>query len=374
MDGRKDNPMSELRAAVMWAAMTLIILLIFLSIFGAFLGAERAEEFFNRLPLAVYWTALALLLMVAIAVFRRLLRVPGLLLMHAGCVMVLVGGMWGSRAGDALQKRLFGIDKIRSGQMAIYEGSSQNRVALGTAEQLQKLVFSSDQQGRIEYYYQDGDNFVRLEHKELPFSIRLKDFRLEYYEPVYLHIRTRGGEGWKIPVEIGAEFLLGDEFGTVKIVKAYENFKIAVEDGKNVPYEDPQPGFNPALEVQITEPDGDVTTEYVFELFPGHGHPEDRFLLSYHRVIRDYVSELEIIRDNRIVAEKDIEVNHPLGFGGHHFYQHSYDDRAGQYTVLTVFSNTGLPLVYAGYWMLCVGVIWHLWLRHVLAKIRSKSR
>jgi hypothetical protein len=346
MDGRKDNLMSKLKRAVMWAALALIILLIFLSVYAAFLGAERAEKFFNRLPLAVYWTTFGLVLIIAIAAFRRLLRVPGLLLMHAGCVLILAGGMWGSRAGHALQKRLFGIDKIRAGRMAIYEGESENRVFLG-----------------------DG-----TESEELPFSIRLKDFRMEYYEPVYLHIRTRGDEGWKIPVEIGAEFFLGDEFGTVKIVKAYENFKIAVEDGKSVPYDDPQPGFNPALEVQITEPGGQVTTKYVFELFPGHGHAEDRFLLSYHRIIRDYVSELQIIRDNRVVTEKDIEVNHPLGFGGYHFYQSSYDDKAGQYTVLTVFSDTGLPLVYAGYWMLCIGVFWHLWLRRILARISSKSR
>ena len=122
---------------------------------------------------------------------------------------------------------------------------------------------------------------------------------------MYLHVRTRQDEGWRIPVEIDAEFFLGDEFGTVKIVKAYENFKIAVEDGKNVPYDDPQPGSNPALEVQITEPDGEAATKYVFELFPGHGHTEDRFLLSYHSVIRDYVSELQIIKDNEVIAAAD---------------------------------------------------------------------
>ena len=37
-----------------------------------------------------------------IALFRRLLRVPSLLAMHLGCILVLLGAMWGSRPGHAL--------------------------------------------------------------------------------------------------------------------------------------------------------------------------------------------------------------------------------------------------------------------------------
>ena len=329
----------------MWVALALIIVLTVLSIYGAFIGAERAEQFFNKPPLVVYWTALALLLIAGIAAFRRLLRVPGLLLMHAGCILVIAGGMWGSRAGHDLQKKLFGIDKIRSGRMAIYEGASENHVAL------------------------DGSR----EQKELPFSLKLKDFRIEYYQPVYLLIQSRDGRRWKVPVEAGKEFPLGDDTGTVKIVKAYENFKIGTEEGKSVPFDDPSPGSNPALEVQITESGGQTSTQYVFERFPGHSHDRDKFLLSYHRVISDYISELQIIENDKVVAEKDIEVNHPLRFGGYHFYQSSYDDKAGQYTVLQVVSDTGLYVVYAGYWMLCIGAIWHLWFRHVLSRFKVKS-
>jgi len=329
----------------MWLALVLIIVLTVLSIYGAFIGAERAQQFFNRPPLVVYWTAMAILLVIGIAAFRRLVRVPGLLLIHLGCVLVLAGGMWSSQAGHNIQKKLLGIDKIRSGRMAIYEGSSDNRVALdGTREQ-----------------------------KELPFSLKLKDFRIEYYQPVYLQIQSRQGRQWKVPVEAGKEFLLGDNAGTIKIVKSYENFKIGKEEGKSIPFDDPSPGSNPAIEVQITEPGGQTSTQYVFELFPGHSHGQDKFLLSYHRVISDYISELQIIKGDKVVAEKDIEVNHPLHFGGYHLYQSSYDDKAGQYTVLQVVSDTGLYVVYAGYWMMCIGVIWHMWLRHIFSRFKVKS-
>ena len=337
--------MHKYRRTIMWVGLVLIIVLIVLSIYGAFIGPERAEQFFNQPPLAVYWTAMATLLIIGIAAFGRLVRVPGLLLMHTGCVLILAGGMWGSRAGHNLQKKLLGIDKIRSGRMAIYEGTSDNLVAL------------------------DGSR----EQKELPFSLKLKDFLIEYYQPAYLRIQTLQGRQWKIPVEVGKEFPLGDSAGTIKIIKSYENFKIGMEEGKSVPFDDPSPGSNPALEVQITEPGGQTSTQYVFELFPGHSHGQDKFLLRYHRVIRDYISELQIIKDGKVVAEKDIEVNHPLRFGGYHFYQSSYDDKTFQYTVLQVVSDTGLHVVYTGYWMLCIGVIWHMWLRHILTGIKSKS-
>lgn len=331
---------NKFRRAAMWAAMALIVLLFFLSVYGAFLGPERAKELFNSVPLAVYWVAFALLLTVGIALFRRLLRVPALLFVHAGCIFILAGAIWGSEAGHKLRKKHFGIDKIPTGQMQIYEGYSDNRVIL-------------------------EDNRIR----ELPFYIRLKDFRIEYYKPGRLYIQARRGDRWMFPVEIGTEFSLGLDFGTVKIIRVFENFQIAIDGESRTVTDEPGPGSNPALEVRIESPDGKAATRYVFERFPGHIDRDDELFLSYERVISDYVSELQVIRNGEVVAEKDIEVNHPLHFGGYHFYQHSYDARAGQYTVLMVASDTGLASVYAGYLMLCVGVFWHLWLRKLSKRL-----
>jgi hypothetical protein len=332
--------------------------------------------------------------------------------MHLGCVLIIAGSMRASEAGHKLQKWLLGIDKIPTGQMRIFEGHSDNRVMLDHALLFSiELEFQSDlDNGTIseELRQEFEENEVPLsEHvtisveepgstwwlidelkeylvrkeelrlnicdpiKELPFHIRLKDFRMEYYEPEYLHIGTREGQSWKIPVEVGSEFSLGPDFGTVTIVRAFENFKISFDGDKKIVIDDPEPGYNPALEVQIEHPEGSMSTQYAFERFPGHAHRGDRFILSYRRVIREYVSELEVIRDDKVVAEKDIEVNHPLGFGGYHFYQDSYDSEAGQYTILRVVSDSGLNFVYAGYVMLGIGVFWHLWLRE---SVRSRTR
>jgi cytochrome c biogenesis protein ResB len=413
--------MNKLKREVMWAALALIILLIVFSIYGAFIGAARAEQFFNRVPLAVFWAAFAILLIVAVNVFPRLVRVPGLLLMHAGCILILAGGMWGSRAGHALQEKFLGIEKIRTGRMTIYEGHSENHVIVENEDQKYlfsiKPEFESDlghrtvsEELRQEFekhqmalsqhvkvlFKPEGNAWVIADNlsayiarkeddalniyaptKELPFSIGCKDFRIEYYEPANLEIEIAEGQTKTIPAEVGQEIDLGGDLGKAKIVRAFENFKMSIKNGKHVAFDDPRPGSNPALEVQVTDPNGQVATQYVFSLMPGFGHTQAKLKLTYsrpaNRAIKDYISELEVVQDGQVVAEKDIEVNHPLYFGGYHFYQSDYDHVGHQYTVLSVYSDTGLRLVFIGYWMLCIGIVWHLWLRHIIARIKSKK-
>ena len=314
--GTNETTGKELRRTIMAAALVLIILLFFLSIFGAFLGSYQAKKFFNSLPLSLYWLALAAFLLAAFAAFHHLLRLPSLLLMHAGCVLVLAGSMWASHTAHNARNRLLGIDKIHAGEITILEGRTENLVTIEDTDQT----------------------------KQLPFSIKLKDFRVEYYKPQYLQIQTAKGQ-LKIPVEIGDTFSLGSDLGSITIVRKFENFKITIDGNNKTIIDDPQPGYNPALQVRIQNLDGTTTTEYVFERVPGHFQHGDKFIFTYQKTIRDYISEVEVIKDGKVVAEKSIEVNHPLHFGGYHFYQSSYDADAHTYTVLSVFPDTGLNLV-----------------------------
>ena len=229
------------KRAVIRVSLAMVILLIILSVYGAFLGSYRAKSFFNSPALSAYWLAFLALLTAAFATSRRLIYLPGLLLIHAGCVFTLTGALWGSSAALRVQNQLFGTDKIQAGQMVIFEGDVENRVLL-----------------------EDDDQTI-----ELPFHIKLKDFRVDFYKPGY---------------------------------------------------------------------------------------------------VRDYISDVQVIKDGSVVAEKSIEVNHPLHFGGYHFYQSAFDAREHKYTVLSVVSDTGLNLVYAGYLVLGIGVFWHFWLRHIFTK------
>jgi hypothetical protein len=325
-----------LRRAALWAGLILILLLIVFSIYGAFIGAESAKEFFNSIPLAVYWLVFAILLISAIALFRRLLCFRGLFLIHLGCIIILAGGIIGSQTGFRIQDKLFGTDTIHAGQMIINKGTTERAV-----EQ------------------EDGIT------KTLPFAVKLVDFKIEYYQPGQLIIRTQKGEGFKIPAQEGQKYVLGDDLGSVEIVRQFENFKLTREGDKRIAIEDVNGGPNPALELLLKNSDGSEKTRYVFERFAGHSNPDDAMLFSYRRAVRAYISDVEVVKDNKVVMRKSVEVNKPLHYGGYLFYQQGYDNDAGRYTILGVTNDKGLGVVFLGYILLCAGVFWHFWLRHL---------
>jgi hypothetical protein len=326
--------MNGFRRAILWAALLLIVLLVGLSVFGAFIGADRAKAFFNSLPMGVYWWLLIILLAAGIVLFKRLIRVPSLLLMHLGCIVILLGGMWGSFGGHIIQKRFFGIDKIPRGRMAIAEGSQEDRLILTDVN----------------------------ETRTLPFTVRLVSFRLEYYPGGILTLQDKAtGRMWRLTAEPNATLSLSRRLGRATIERIYENFKVDVEDGKVVMYDEPD-GYNPAVEFRLDEPNGTTIHKRVFEQFPARSRPEDPVEMRYAKVVRAYISEVEIVRDGVVVAHGDIEVNHPLHYDGYNLYQSDYgEDHGGAYTVLTVASDSGLTAVYAGYAMLMIGLCWHFW-------------
>jgi hypothetical protein len=327
---------NRIKSFVLWAGLLAILLLIAFSIYGAFIGAESAKGFFNSIPLSVYWLAFAILLISAIAQFRRLLCFRGLFLIHLGCIIILAGGIIGSQAGFKVQDKLSSTDTIRTGQMIINEGTTERAVEL-------------------------EDGVIKM----LPFAIKLVDFKIEYYQPGQLIIRTQKGDGFKIPAQEGQKYVLGYDLGSVEIVRRFEYFKLTREGDKRVAIEDVNGGPNPALEVLLKKPDGNEVTRYVFERFPGHARPDDNLQFSYNRSVKDFISEVEVVKDNKVVAKKNIEVNKPLHYGGYFFYQQGYDRDAGRYTVLGVTSDKGLGIVFLGYILLCAGVFWHFWLRHI---------
>jgi len=342
--GNETGIKNRFRRPASWANLVLTLLLIAFSIYGAFIGAEAAKRFFNSAPLAAYWLAFLVLLISAIAIFSRLLQVRGLFLIHIGCAVVLAGGIAGSQAGLKIHDAMLGTNTIRAGQMIINEGTTDRAI-------------ETEESG--------FDKLTAGGTKTLPFAIKLVDFKIDYYQPGQLLIQTREGIGYRIPAEPGLQYTLGDNLGSVQIVRRFESFKLILENNKKVAIDDPNGKPNPALEILLKQPDGTEKTRYAFERFAGHTNPGDTMAFSYLRMIKDYISDVEVVEDGKTVARKSIEVNNPLHFGGYLFYQQGYDEQAGQYTILRVTTDKGLGIVYLGYILLCVGVFWQLWLRRI---------
>lgn len=332
---------NRFKRILLWAGLCVILLLTGFSIYGAFSGADKAQNFFNSFPLSVYWAVFTVLLIAAIILFRRLAHLRGLLMIHLGCVLVLIGALRGSQAGFKIQDAILDADTIRAGQMVICEGMTNNTVDV---------------------------DMERGITKPLPFAVRLADFRLEYYDPGTLMIQTPQGETAAIPAQVGSKYRLSGDWDSVEVVRQFEYFKLVTEGDKRTAIDDPHSNPNPALELRLTKSDGTGATRYVFERFAGHDRPDDSFRFRYYRMVRDFISDLEIVKDNTVLVRKSIEVNKPLHFGGYMFYQQGYDDAEGRFTVLRVTNDRGLWIVFGGYVLLCAGAFWHLWFRHLLRR------
>jgi cytochrome c biogenesis protein ResB len=87
--------------------------------------------------------------------------------------------------------------------------------------------------------------------------------------------------------------------------------------------------------------------------------PDGRSVLVYElkNDVKDYRSRLAVLEGDRKVLEKTIEVNDPLSYGGYVFYQSNYRKEDPTYSGIQVVRDPGLSMVWAGFLMLCAGVI-----------------
>ena len=75
------------------------------------------------------------------------------------------------------------------------------------------------------------------------------------------------------------------------------------------------------------------------------------------RFVKSYKSMVTIKEDGKTIKEGLIEVNKPLSFEGFNFYQYGYDAERPRQTILQVVKDPGLPLVYIGYFILLLGMV-----------------
>jgi hypothetical protein len=359
--------MAKMHRPIMWMTMIVIIVLTLLSIYGAFIGAIAAKVFFNSIPLAVYWIVFLGLLIAGLFTFKRLLRCPGLLLIHAGCIAILIGGAIGSAAGHQFRAKWFGQQLIPHGTLAVANGQTNNQVNVGDDGYVihgGELYLIDRETERVTPVTVDSNNIMTL-----PFDVQVDEFRIEYYPGSLFVQSTQDEQRWKLAAEPNSAYELGGIYGTLEIAKVFKNFKYTIQDGNSVGYDAPTPGSNPALEVYVTPPGGTPNRHYISQN-GSRGKAGIPLVMNYGPggMVSDYISDLKVLKDGQCVAQKSIEVNHPLYYGGYHFYQSSYgqDQLTGQmYTVLSVISNAGLHWIYAGYIALCLGIIWQLWFKRL---------
>lgn len=288
--------------------MFLLLGLAVLSVVGAFLGAERARDLFRSTWLWPVWALLLAGTLASIVAFARLMKWPDLLAMHAGLVLLLAGAMLGSESAHEIAARLGGTRPIHTGYMVLPEGGQS------------KVV--TDDRGRP--------------IGQLPFTIRLQDFRIEYYpaeDPRWLllvNVPSHGAdihridwtEGRPTPIGAGAELTVlqyiprargSYEDGTsrlvevipptgpavrlparpgasadlqpggyrVEVIALHEHLRVEASETGAVVANDPDAPPNPGVEVELTDAEGNVRRQFAFRRPLSHPLPGAWVQLRY---------------------------------------------------------------------------------------------
>ncbi len=365
--------MQSARKIAMYATLAAIGELAFLSICGAFLGASAAKAFFNTPPMAGFWFFLLALLVGCFIVDWRLVRSPGLAAMHLGAAAILIGSMWSSDAGHLAADWLLDRQKPPYGHLRIAEGG-------------EAAVLRDAGTGRAV--------------GTLPFAVRLRDFRIEYYpggewglwfqHPVPAGVAAQEGLT-EIDWQVGEAVRVEGTGLRIRVLEFHEHARPILGDGGEVVGAEPDPESDTAaMEIEATLRD---RTHRGWIVVPGGREmggmgldplvPEEvaahsglAFWLSRpRRMPKDYFSDVEVLEDGEVVREATIEVNHPLHWGGYHLYQSSYEMGRHQVaTVLAVRSDSGLYVVYTGFVLLVLGTAVRFWIEHPVKRLLRWSR
>ena len=249
----------------------------------------------------------------------------GFYVTHASLLIILIGGIIGAQFGD-------------KGYLDIHEGQTATS-------------YGSRRDGSVQ---------------PLPFKLKLDKFTVEYKEPEHrLYILGK-------PSKPGA---MGDMIASA-----------VLKEHKKVHFMGVLPGKLPAIsvdEIHQTQTNKGADAEPVYtggaELtvdgkkyklsIPGDNHIMlNNMVISYNIVpiIGVYRSDVTVTRSNGETVNHSLIVNDPLELDGYHLYQANYrKDARGDYTIsgLEVLHDPGLPIAFAGFWLLIVGVFWQFYFR-----------
>lgn len=142
-----------IRQGLLWGGLVGIFALILLSIYGAFLGAERARIFFNSPAMVAAFFIFGFLFAVGLVFILLRRKDVSLALLHLGPLFILTGGWMGGPYGLSMIEKYTGRDRIDKGTVLLHEGESTDRVFDQNEGQLEGLGFSIRlEEVRVDFY------------------------------------------------------------------------------------------------------------------------------------------------------------------------------------------------------------------------------
>lgn len=171
--------------------------------------------------------------------------------------------------------------------------------------------------------------------------------------------------------ELNRKYEIGNTGHQLRLLKFYPSFAIKEEVVQRS-----EELKNPALFIETSGPLG-TASEWLFARDARPWWYEDgNFALLYQEqqeMIKDFKSTLKIIDGGKTALTKTIEVNDPLSYKGFDFYQANYDPNNPRFSGIQITSHPGIPVVYAGFGVLCFGVVFIFYIKPLIKRYRKNK-
>ena len=197
----------------------------------------------------------------------------------------------------------------------------------------------------------------------LPFSVALKDFRIDYHSRGRHHLSLAGPQGAKaeLDVEPGKSYPLPDG-RTLEVLRYIPDFVIDLERNEASSRSD-QPN-NPALQLRVSGGQGQAgpraSTYWAFADFPlqhQEGQPWQAEYSFSEPEVKQYTSQIEVLGgEGKAATAATLSVNHPFRWMGWTLYQSGFDPGDSGVSVLQATHDPGTPLVFLGCIILLAGL------------------
>lgn len=271
-------------------------------------------------------TALGTLIIDKLAHFK--LSNLGILISHLGLWLVIFGGSMGS----------FEVSRL---EMKLQEG---------------ELTYTATDRSSGKVY-------------EMPFALKLKDFRMEEYPPKIGIVDNVTGK------------LLHAQGKNIRILEGESSFQIINWDiqlidylesaGKagNKYYFNNETGSPPAAYLQTISAKGDTVMGWITcgsftTQYEGLKLDDTHSMIMLYPEPKNYISEIELFLPQGKHSDFLLEVNQPYSYNEWEIYQLSYDDEFGKWSdssVVELVKDPWLPVIYTGIFLMLAGALYLFW-------------
>ena len=195
----------------------------------------------------------------------------------------------------------------------------------------------------------------------MPFEIRLKNFKIYYWDREKHIIHALQGDQLleSVEVEPGGNAHFKSAAAGLSVLKFYPDFPV----GDSGPFTGGGARGNPALAVMMKN----GKTDYLLANHPGFNAIQDAggiwYVYEYRPPgrIKQFESRIAVVEAGSEKMEKTISVNAPADYKGYRFYQSGYDAMNLNFSRIQVSRDPSVAFVYAGFAVLMTGLTWALW-------------